>query len=84
MRRAGIRTIRRWLRVSVAVTDPVELFMAVIRAEFTQGIIQPEHIRAFIHPVVVVYRSQDEVAEADEIHRLRREQGNGEVPQEAR
>lgn len=54
--------------------------MDTIRAELAQGIIQLEAVRAFIHPVQpvppvmpVVYRSSDDVNEADEIHRMRRE-----------
>jgi hypothetical protein len=46
--------------------------MATIHTELVQGIIQPEAIRAFIHPVIapIIYRSPDDIAEAEEIRRL--------------
>lgn len=73
MRGAGIRTIRRWLRGSVAVISAQDHIDQIIHAELVGAIILPEQIRAFIHPVVVVFRSPDDIAEAEEIQRLRRE-----------
>jgi len=56
------------------VISPMDHIDQVVHAELVGGIILPEAIRAFIHPVVVVYRSSDDVDEADEIHRMRREE----------
>lgn len=78
-KRVGIRTIRRWLHGSVAVISAQDHIDQIIHAELVGAIIQPEQIRAFIHPVVVaiVYRSRDDIAEAEEIQRLRREKAQG-------
>jgi len=60
------------------VISAMDAIDRLIHAELVQGIVLPEDVRAFIHPrldvVVVIYRSPDEVAEADAIQAERRKQ----------
>lgn len=56
----------------------LEHITEALAAEIAAGAITPEQVRAVIHPrldvVVVIYRSPDEVAEADAIQAERRKQ----------
>lgn len=48
--------------------------MATVHTELVQHIIDLEAIRAFIHPIIpTIWRSPDDVAEADAIHQQHRE-----------
>lgn len=50
----------------------LEHITSQLAAEIAAHAVTPEQVRAVIHPVIpILYRSPDDVAEADEIHKLR-------------
>lgn len=84
VRRATPRIRRSLLHVTVAVISPMDAINLIVQTEHAQHVITPEAVRAFIHPVIpfpavmpIIFRSRDDVAEADEIHRSRRAQAEG-------